>query len=268
MRACRSIAESYGSRAKHADRQHRASQRCILIARQHKLMKRSSTPSGQYDMPRPERWASLRALHKQSKSSSAEKHPSLVQQLAVFRSEIWAGSEWDSSSAYRPGKAGQAFTLAWQSAIRLARRSSSSPRHRHGRQRTNDWRERASDDERSLPERKATSSKFPASWQTSSGVGAISRHRTPNTGVPAARLALRQSELASALARVKRRRRLVGWQQTMRQDCRLSMRWLASRRTRQTQVIARSCQTGGARRILKRFVRRTTSCTPEEHLLS
>jgi hypothetical protein len=97
--------------------------------------------------------------------------------------------------------------------------------------------------------KKAASSKFPASWQTSSGVGAISRHRTPNSGVPAARLALRQSELASALARVKRRRRVVGWERRMRQDCRLSKRWLVSRRTRQTQVIARSCQVGGARRI-------------------
>jgi hypothetical protein len=166
---------------------------------------------------RPVRHATSRALGQPRERCTSKATASLQKasfacpQLAVFRSEIWAGSEWDSSSAYRPGKAGQAFTLAWQSAIRLARRSSSSPRHRHGRQRTNDWSERASDDERSLPERKATSSKFPASWQTSSGVGAISRHRTPNTGVPAARLALRQSELASALARAKRRRRLVGW---------------------------------------------------------
>jgi hypothetical protein len=58
--------------AKHADRQHRASQRCIFIAPEHKLMKRISTLLRQCNLPRPERWARHGALHDESNGESAE----------------------------------------------------------------------------------------------------------------------------------------------------------------------------------------------------
>lgn len=123
--------------------------------------------------------------------------------------------EWDPCSACCSRKAGQAFILAWQTAIRLAGRSF-SPRTAPAwptaeKQATNERTTGASAQATNASRSSSTSSKFPANRQAFSGVRASSRHRTPTTGVAGARLALRQSELASALARVKRHRHVIGW---------------------------------------------------------
>ena len=137
-------------------------------------MKRISTPPRQCDLPRPERWARRGALHdaKQQRVCRQNIHRPT---RSVQKRNLPAG-EWDSSSACCLRKASQAFTLAWQTAIRLAWRSSFP---------TPAWpqsvNERTAGASAQANERfqvaRSTSSKIPTDGQASSGVRASSRLR-------------------------------------------------------------------------------------------
>ena len=137
------IAESHGKRAKHADRQHGASQRCIFIARQHKLMKRSSTPFRPMRVrpaTHPERWASPESAARRKATAGLQK--SILRQVAFL----------EAKSALPANGTRPAHTFR----ARQARRSRTSVADGHstsneedhfstlrrGRQRTNGWSER------------------------------------------------------------------------------------------------------------------------------
>lgn len=165
------------ARAKQADGQHRASERCIFIAPEDKSMKRMLHASPPV---RPATSRALGTLHDESDSKSA----------VDIRTSIALRATFEAKSARRrmrffqcmksaQGKPGVPASVADCHSPRLARRSCSP---RLGRQRKN---ERTAGASASEPSRDATSSKLPADWQASSGVHAIA-------GAAAARLALRQ----------------------------------------------------------------------------
>lgn len=178
IRASKSMARRLRhARAKHADRQHRASQRCIFIAPEHTLMKRILNASPPV---RPATSQALGTLHDESNGKSAEDiRLSIALRAAPEAKSVRRRMKLFQCMEFAQGRPGVLISVADCHSPRLARRSCSP---RHGRRRTN---ERTAGASASEPSRDSTSSKFPADWQTSSGVHA-------STGAAAARLALRQ----------------------------------------------------------------------------
>ena len=189
------------ARAKQADGQHRAGQRCIFIAPEHKLMKRMLNASPPV---RPATSRALGTLHDESDSKSA----------VDIRTSIALRATFEAKSARRrmrllqcmksaQGKPGVLASVADCHSRRLARRSCSP---RRGRQRTTNERlERAQASPRGM--RPVANSR-----QT----GKLPVAFTPLQALQLHDWLCVKDELASALAQEKRRRPVVGRQQTMR----------------------------------------------------
>ena len=121
------------ARAKHADRQHRAGQRCIFIAPEHKLMKRILNASPPV---RPATSRALGTLHDESDNESAED----IRLIIALRAASEAKSARRRMKLFQcmnsaQGKPGVLVSVEDCHPSRLARRSCSP---RHGRQRTNE----------------------------------------------------------------------------------------------------------------------------------